>query len=116
MVGLCHCAMCRRSAGAPSVAWFTVSRSGLQLTGAALTYHQSSERARRAFCARCGTSLLFEDESGDIDVTVASLDEPNRLPIERHTFTPDKLSWVSLEPGLPCHVADSGSPVLAPSG
>jgi hypothetical protein len=113
MVLLCHCSMCRRSAGAPSVAWFTVPLAGLQLSGDALTYHRSSERSRRGFCARCGTSLTFvEDGLGDIGLTVASLDDPNQLPIERHIFVPDKLAWVSLEPGLPCHVRDSGSPEL----
>ena len=115
MVGLCHCSMCRRSAGAPSVAWFTVPRAGLHLTGATLTHHRSSPGSQRGFCARCGTSLLFENDGGsEVDVTVASLDDPNQLPIERHIFVPDKLAWVSLEPGLPCHVADSASPLLRP--
>jgi hypothetical protein len=115
-VVLCHCSMCRRSAGASSVAWFTVPLAGLQLAGETLTYHRSSEHSKRGFCARCGTSLTFTDEgAGEIDLTVASLDDPNQLPIERHIFVPDKLAWVSLEPGLPCHVRDSGSPVL-PAG
>ena len=116
MVGLCHCSMCRRSAGAPAVAWFTVPIGGLQLRGETLSYHRSSERSRRGFCARCGTSLLFEDDGGsEVDVTVASLDDPDQLPIERHIFVRDKLAWVSLEPRLPCHVEDSRSPVLGPS-
>ena len=48
-------------------------------------------------------------------MTVASLDDPDQLPIERHIFVRDKLAWVSLEPRLPCHVEDSRSPVLGPS-
>ena len=114
VVTLCHCDMCRRSAGAQSVTWATVPRASLTMSGAEPGWYDSSPRARRGFCARCGTSLFFVAKASpdEIDVTVGSLDDPNACPATCHIHVPSKLDWVSLEPGLPCHVADSSSPLV----
>ena len=40
----------------------------------------------------------FGDE---IDVTTRSLDEPNRLSPQDHTYMNDKLSWIKLADSLP---------------
>lgn len=58
----------------------------------------------RTFCAACGTSLTFRQESLDeIDVTLASLDDPSLLVPEDHIWTEDQLPWVKLADGLPKH-------------
>jgi hypothetical protein len=100
---LCHCSMCRRMAGAPCVAWFTVPRGGFRFTAATPTAFHSSPSVTRRFCAACGTQLTFEDERspGEIDITTASLDEPDSLPPADHTFMQSRLRWLRLADSLP---------------
>ena len=43
---------------------------------------------------------------------MASLDQPDLLPPQRHCFAPDRTSWVALEPGLPQHQGDTHTPLL----
>jgi hypothetical protein len=97
----CHCSICRRTTGAPFVAWFSVARSQLRLTGAT-TRFRSSGKATRSFCPECGTQLTFElDGAGEIDIATGSLDEPNRVPPVDHIHASSKLAWVKLADGLP---------------
>ncbi|MET0341988.1 MAG: GFA family protein [Polyangiales bacterium] len=111
---LCHCAMCRRGAGAPSVAWASAPTDGVHISGSTLGWYDSSPRGRRGFCARCGSSLFFADptDPSELDVSVATLDDPDALPPTGHIFVPSKLAWVSLEPGLARHVEDSRSSLM----
>jgi hypothetical protein len=69
----------------------------------------------RAFCAQCGTSLLFASDAHpeELDLSVGSLDAPDSCPPTCHIFVPDKVAWVALEPGLPRHTGDSSSPRLS---
>ncbi len=101
----CHCSICRRTTGAPFVAWFSVPRSEFRLIRGAPTRFRSSPKGMRTFCAHCGTQLTFEhdDASNEIDVTTCSLDAPERLPPKDHTRTSSKLAWVKLADGLPRH-------------
>jgi hypothetical protein len=98
----CHCSICRRTTGAPYVAWFSVPRSQFRLTGEP-TRFRSSGKATRSFCPECGTQITFElDGTGEeIDVTTSSLDEPNAVPPLDHTHTSSKLKWVKLADSLP---------------
>ena len=101
----CHCSLCRRTTGAPFVAWFSVPRSGFNfVTGTPMQFRSSAKGLRR-FCAGCGTQLTFEhdDLPDQIDVTTCSLDDPERLPPEDHTHTSSKLPWIKLADGLPEH-------------
>ena len=102
---VCHCSDCRRAAGAPMVAWFTVPRSDYRVVAGAPTRFASSDRVTRTFCPRCGTSLTFEgDEFPDeVDITTASLDDPEAMPPLDHTRTKTQLSWVRLADGLPAY-------------
>lgn len=100
----CHCSICRRTSGAPFVAWFTLPASGFRVTAGELSTFRSSEHATRAFCPRCGTPLTFRSSRfpSEVDVTTCSLDDPSALPPKDHTRTSSKLAWVRLADGLPC--------------
>ncbi|HZM33694.1 MAG TPA: GFA family protein [Burkholderiales bacterium] len=99
----CHCSICRRTSGAPFVAWFTVPRKQFRYVSGAPARFASTPQATRAFCARCGTQLTFEHRGypGEIDVTTCSLDRPELLPPKDHIFTASQLRWVHLDDGLP---------------
>lgn len=88
----CHCSICRRASAAPFVAWFSVLRAGFRWLGAEPAYYQSSPEGRRGFCPRCGTPLSFShrDLPDEIDLTTCSLDDPEALPPEDHTWVASK--------------------------
>jgi hypothetical protein len=95
--------LCRRSAGAPFVSWFTVRRDDFRVTSGEPATFRSSDHATRAFCPRCGTQLTFQSRHfpDEIDVTICSLDEPELVPPRDHTFASSRLSWDLLGDGLP---------------
>jgi hypothetical protein len=101
----CHCADCRRAVGAAGVAWFSVSRAALRFTGDDPKYYASSPKVRRGFCGHCGTSLTYEttDHPAEIDITIASLDDPAEVSPRDHSYTAGKVRWEVVCDGLPAH-------------
>jgi hypothetical protein len=100
---VCHCGDCRRVAGAPVVAWFSVAREGFRVVRGAMRLYASSPQAERGFCGDCGTTLTYAAHAlpGEIDVTTASLDDPARLPPADHTQAAFRLPWLVPGDGLP---------------
>ncbi|KAB1073285.1 GFA family protein [Methylobacterium planeticum] len=100
---LCHCADCRRHAGAPMVAWAMVPAAQVRITGEPVVYH-SSEHGRRHFCGQCGTSLFYVNEAmlpGMIDVQTGTLDDPDALPARAHIQTAERIGWMATAHELP---------------
>ncbi|HEY8121684.1 MAG TPA: GFA family protein [Myxococcota bacterium] len=99
----CHCASCRRAAGASPVAWATFATDRFRVTRGALALRRSSPPVERGFCAACGTSLSYRhDARADaIDVTIASLDAPAALRPACHIWLADRVDWAPLADGLP---------------
>jgi hypothetical protein len=58
-VGACHCRMCQRWSGGLFLC-FTADASAVTVKGE-VTRYRSSAFAERAFCARCGSHLWFND-------------------------------------------------------
>ncbi|MEW7849014.1 GFA family protein [Massilia aurea] len=100
---LCHCADCRRVSGAPAVAWFSVPTNTLRWLAGQMQVRRSSPQAVRGFCAACGTTLTYQNDSwpDEIDIATASLDDPNLVPPLDHTFVRSRLDWLKLDDGLP---------------
>lgn len=99
---VCHCVDCRRAAGSPMVGWFSVHPGELAFAAEPRRF-ESSPGKTRSFCPDCGTPLTFQDRPDAIDVTICSLDAPERLPPADHTRCAGQLAWVRLADGLPRH-------------
>jgi hypothetical protein len=99
----CHCSICRRSAGAPFVAWFSVGRDGFRITRGSPVAFRSTPKAVRQFCGRCGTQLTFMSSAtpAEVDINIVSLDDPNAISPKDHIHTSSRLSWVKLADSLP---------------
>jgi hypothetical protein len=100
---LCHCADCRRHAGAPMVAWAMVPAERLSVAGRPVVY-RSSEHGRRHFCGACGTSLFYVNEAvlpGMIDVQTGTLDNPDALPAQAHIQVAERIAWMRTAHELP---------------
>lgn len=101
---LCHCTTCRRTSGAPALAWFSVAATRFRWTSGVPQQFRSSVTAARFFCAACGTALAFrQDALDEIDITICSLDDPEVLPPVDQTFARSKLGWFDTVGVLPAH-------------
>jgi hypothetical protein len=100
---LCHCATCRRAAGAPLVAWVSFATRGFGFTRGDPVRYRSSPLVTRTFCGRCGTPLSYarDDEPESIDVTTISLDQASELAPRDHTWTSHSLPWAHGLDALP---------------
>jgi hypothetical protein len=100
----CHCSICRRTTGAAFVSWFTVPRADFRWVHGEPVHFRSTPEAVRSFCGRCGTQLTFErDMLDELDITTCSLDDPESLPPQDHTYASSRLAWIKLADGLPAH-------------
>lgn len=98
--GICHCASCRRTAGAESVAWLTVAPGDIVQLAGDPTRYTSSPGVTRTFCPVCGTSLTFQNGLSSIDITLASLDDPEAVPPTREWWLDHRVSWNPANPAL----------------
>ncbi len=97
----CHCSICRGTTGAPFVSWFSVRPHAFRIVRGKPERFHSSETGVRGFCRRCGTQLTFQMSGLDeIDITTASLDDPEQVPPSDNVRTSSRLVWV-VPDGLP---------------
>lgn len=98
---LCHCRMCQRATGSVSIAFVNVRQDAVRwLSGP--DYYQSSPIAKRPFCSACGTSLGFQFlDSENMDLTVASFDDPSRFKCTSHFGVESRLHAWDDTSGLP---------------
>ena len=99
----CHCSTCRRSSGGIVTTWITVPLASFRwLTGTPREY-ASSTSCTRSFCPTCGAQLtLFTRLSpNSLDITIATLDQPELAPADRHIWVQSRLPWLNLDPHLP---------------
>ena len=101
-VAECHCGQCRRQTGHRYAA-VRAQRVGMELKGMEfVTWFTSSSYARRGFCSACGSHLFWAGEGRDyMALMAASVDEPNNLFMERHTFCEGKGAYYDLDDRLP---------------
>ncbi len=85
---LCHCRMCQRATGSVSIAFKNVKQADVEWSGEP-EWYDSSPIAERSFCASCGTSFgfRFKDGSENMDLTVASFDDPSPFRPTHHFGT-----------------------------
>jgi hypothetical protein len=102
---VCHCTDCRRTSGAPMLAWFSVRAADYRIVQGTPQRYRSSAKASRTFCGACGTPLTYQlDASDEIDITICSLDEPDAVPPTDHTFGRSRLHWAEDLQSLPVHL------------
>jgi hypothetical protein len=105
---ICHCASCRRAAGAPFVGWVGVADSHWQWTGAQPATFASSPGVTRTFCRTCGTPLTYatRDLPDETHFSAATLSDPADFHPTRQVFADEALPWSRIDPALP---SDTGS-------
>lgn len=73
--GVCHCGMCRRWGGGPSMMVETHAVPRFEDSGP-VRVHSSSDWAERGFCAECGSHLFYRLKASDFyAIPVGLLDD-----------------------------------------
>jgi len=102
---ICHCRMCQKAFGnfyAP-----LVTSTNLQWTRGEPKYFKSSDKVTRGFCADCGTPMTY-DWGGEIEIAIATLDNPNLAAPVTQVNIADKLAFVDQLHQLPLRENSAG--------
>lgn len=103
-VALCHCSDCRKSSGAPMVAWAAFTDDQFKLVEGEPVTFNSSGSAMRSFCPKCGSGLYYRNAEflpGIVDIQSATLDDPEAMPPGAHIQTAERLAWMENAHSLP---------------
>lgn len=105
---ICHCGACRRASGAPMLAWFTIRCNEFVPTAGVARQFRSSDHGTRGFCGACGTALTFASTRfpDEIDVTTASLDDPEAVPPQSRIYTESRIGWTDGMEALPARFGE----------
>lgn len=104
-VAHCHCSYCRRAHGAPFVTWAGFATEQVTVDPAAQqpTWYESSAGARRAFCPKCGSPMLFESSRwpGETHIARALIEGSLDREPSAHVFYESHVPWLQVNDSLP---------------
>lgn len=101
---LCHCGDCRASAGAPAVAWMAFAEGQVTVTRGEPAVYAGKNGARRHFCPRCGTGVLYTNAAmlpGIVDIQSATLDHAQDDAPAVQIQCAERLPWFAGLAALP---------------
>jgi hypothetical protein len=106
---ICHCSMCRKHSGAPVLAFVHFPLDVFTWVKGEPTRYRSSQYAERGFCPKCGSTLSMHEEvlQDRVQITLGSLDEPQRAKIDDHVWTKDRIAWFDVKDDLQRYPKDS---------
>lgn len=107
----CHCRACRLATGGAFVGAIAVPRNGLTVTGDYREFAgegDSGNSVHRAFCGRCGSSVLARTTRIPEMrlVFAATLDKPEQFAPQVNCWVAAALPWVPLDGNLPAFKGD----------
>ena len=104
-VAHCHCTYCRRAHGAAFVTWagFDKANVAIDPAGSQPSWYESSPGAKRGFCSRCGTPMLFYSARwpDEMHVARATISEPLDREPSAHIFFDTHVPWLEVNDALP---------------
>jgi hypothetical protein len=104
-VEVCHCTQCRQWTG-HFLASVEVPRTSVTVHGAEhVAWYASSDKARRGFCARCGSTLFFDPldrvKHAWTGIAMGSFEAPTHTRVNLHIFTAEKGDYYEILDGAP---------------
>lgn len=103
---LCHCRMCQKAFG--GIGGALVGAKAFTYTRGAPAHFQSSSRARRGFCAACGSPLTFETDTATA-FAIAAFDAPEAIPPMIQLSVETRLRWVDDIARLPTRTPEEAA-------
>ncbi|MEZ5979169.1 MAG: GFA family protein [Planctomycetota bacterium] len=115
-VAHCHCENCRRAHGAAFVTWAGFREAAFRLDDpeGLVRAFASDTSARRRFCSRCGTPMLYDGPRwpGEVHVAVALFDDDLGVAPKAHVYADRAPSWCPIADALPRLGGASGTEPL----
>ena len=95
--------MCRKHSGATALAYVHFPVTAFAWLKAEPQWYRSSKYATRGFCPTCGSTVAMREEvlQDRVQVCVGSLDEPDRIRIDDHVWTQERVAWFDVRDDLP---------------
>lgn len=103
--GYCHCDDCRRSNGAPLVAFIGFNREQFTWTSRETLAEWQNGTFARLFCKGCGTPIAYTDDAVPemVFFYTAFMQDPEAFPPESHSYFSHKIEWLQTADDLPRH-------------
>ena len=100
---ICHCEFCRKHSGAPCLGFVHFPVDAFSWVSNEPRRYRSSQYAERGFCPDCGSTLSMHEEVLEdcVQVTLGSLDRPERVAPDDHVWTEDQIAWFEIKDDLP---------------
>jgi hypothetical protein len=96
----CHCTQCRKQTGHYMAATAAKLSNFKIIKDEGLRWYRSSERAERAFCQICGSTLFWQGTGRDyVAIAAGTLDGATGLAVAGHIFCADKGDYYDIEGG-----------------
>ena len=101
--GYCHCSICRKTTGAPLLAFASFPVSKFAYTKGNPTVFRSSSNGQREFCSTCGTQICFRETGSaeTVDINSGALDQPDIVAPDHHIYPSSQMPWLKLDDELP---------------
>jgi len=98
----CHCESCRRHTSSPVSTFVCVPGESFRYTQGQPVAYNSSPGVTRTHCGRCGAPMTYtSDRNTQIDIYLATLDDPAAIVPTYHAFTEEQLPWFEVADDLP---------------
>ncbi len=101
--GYCHCDDCRRSNGAPIVAFAGFEKDQFEWTNKESLAEWCNGDFSRLFCKVCGSPIAYTDKKLS-DITffyIGFMKDASAFPPENHSYHNEKINWLELCDDLP---------------
>jgi hypothetical protein len=117
LVEFCHCTSCRKSVGAPVMAWVGISRAYFRFVHGTPKSYLSSPGVERGFCGNCGTSISITSTAypDEVYVSDAAIDDASSFPPEVHIWRSQSLPWLEINESLPRYLKFKSDGEMEPS-
>ena len=98
----CHCSQCLKTHGHFAAYTSAVKEQIEWQNQETLCWFDSSEKARRGFCGKCGASLFYELKGGaGLSITAGSIESPTGLHAAGHIYFENHSDYYEVLDQLP---------------
>ena len=98
----CHCSQCMKTHGNYASYTACLEKDVVFICKKTLKWYQSSKKAKRGFCSKCGASIFFKHLGSEIICIAAGVfQNPIKLKTKLNIFTKGKLDYYKLDTKIP---------------
>ena len=100
----CHCSQCMKTHGNCAAYTACLEKDIIFISKKTLKWYQSSKKAKRGFCSRCGASIFYKHlNSESISIAAGMFNNPTKLKTKLNIFIKGRLDYYKLDTSIPKH-------------